>query len=146
MKVELLTHSSIRVIDSKGRTIYLDPFNVANEVHDADVIFITHDHFDHFSLEDINKIYKSDTIFVMPHSLRNQIKSNLVRYVEPYDKELINDLDVEARPACNINKHYHPKANEWVGYVVRIDNESNICRNVTKKRMEIIKSSFQFLS
>ena len=121
MKVELLTHSSIRVTSNSGKVLYFDPFNILNESHDADVIFITHDHFDHFSIKDINKVVKKDTLFVTPYSLRNQIQS---KSLKPYEKRVIDEIEVEARPAYNINKHYHPKSNEWLGFIVKVDNES----------------------
>ena len=51
MKISINAHSSIRVESDK--IIYFDPFQIKEENHDADIIFITHDHFDHFSIEDI---------------------------------------------------------------------------------------------
>jgi L-ascorbate metabolism protein UlaG (beta-lactamase superfamily) len=67
MKINLLTHSSIRVTDNNGRVFYFDPFNIKDEMHDADIIFVTHDHFDHFSIKDINKISKPDTLYILPY-------------------------------------------------------------------------------
>ena len=121
--IELLTHSSIIIIDNKQRVFYFDPFNIRNESHDADVIFITHDHFDHFSIKDINKIAKENTLFVIPYSLRNQMQHSF-KCLKPFEKCLLDDIEVEARPAYNINKHYHPKDNEWLGYIVKIDNQT----------------------
>ena len=121
MKINLLTHSSIRVTDNNGRVFYFDPFNIKDESHDADIIFVTHDHFDHFSIKDINKISKPDTLYILPYSLKGKVNFNNVRYVKPFDR--LEDINVEVRPAYNINKHFHPKNNEWVGYIVKIDNE-----------------------
>jgi len=57
-EVQVLTHSSIKITGKK--TIYFDPLEVREESHDADLILITHDHYDHYSLEDIKKVADTD--------------------------------------------------------------------------------------
>ena len=52
--IEVLYHSSIRI--SKNKVIYIDPFKIDKDYNDADIVFITHDHFDHYSEEDIDKV------------------------------------------------------------------------------------------
>ena len=52
--IEVLCHSSIRI--SKNKVIYIDPFKIDKNYNDADIIFITHDHYDHYSEEDIDKV------------------------------------------------------------------------------------------
>ena len=64
--VEVLYHSSIRITGEK--TVYIDPFGVTTEPRDADLILITHDHFDHFSPEDIAKVRGRETVIVTPAS------------------------------------------------------------------------------
>ena len=67
MMIDKLTvneHSSIRI--GADKVIYFDPFHLVRADHDADIIFITHDHYDHFSPEDIEKCAGSDTLFVAP--------------------------------------------------------------------------------
>ena len=65
--IEVLCHSSIKI--SKGKVIYIDPFKIDKNYNDADIIFITHDHYDHYSEEDIDKVKKEDTIFIVPEKL-----------------------------------------------------------------------------
>ena len=60
-------HSSIRIDD--GKIIYSDPYNIKIAAHDADIILITHSHFDHYSPDDIRKVMKSDTVIVCPTSV-----------------------------------------------------------------------------
>lgn len=121
--VEVLTHSSIRITAEK--TVYFDPFKVAQEYHDADVIFITHDHYDHFSPEDICKIMKPDTLIVAPRRMQDRLaeiklpKDNKISVV-PGQKYEIAGLTVETVSSYNNTKHFHPKENEWVGYVVTL--------------------------
>ena len=65
--IEVLCHSSIRI--NKGKVIYFDPFKIKQDYNDADIIFITHDHYDHYSESDIDKVIKNDTIIVAPEKL-----------------------------------------------------------------------------
>jgi L-ascorbate metabolism protein UlaG (beta-lactamase superfamily) len=116
-------HSSIRIEGSK--VIYFDPFKIEGETHDADIIFITHDHFDHFSPEDIDKVYKDGTIIVVPESMEKNKdlgKYMIKVFVNPEDKNSIDDVTFKAIPAYNHLKPFHPKGNKWVGYVVTMDD------------------------
>lgn len=122
--IEVLHHSSIRI--TAGKTIYFDPFKIAGETHDADIIFVTHEHSDHFSPEDIGKIIRQDTVLVLPEVMREKAWSVDVRpeniiAVKPGEETEICGIPVKAVPAYNNLKHYHPKENKWVGYIVTID-------------------------
>ena len=112
------TQSSIKI-----NNIYFDPFKIEKETHDADYIFITHSHYDHFDIDSINKIKNDNTIIIIPDD--NDIKSKLDNYhvVLPNTSYNINNLVFETIPSYNINKRFHPKDNNWLGYLVTIDNE-----------------------
>ena len=75
--IEVLAHSSIRI--SKNRIIYIDPFNIEKNYNDADLIFITHDHYDHYSEEDIDKVKKDDTVFIVPEELLTKLLKKGIR-------------------------------------------------------------------
>ena len=64
--VRVLTHSAIRIESQDDAVLYFDPFQLAEAPHDADIIFITHDHYDHFSPEDAVKVLKDTTVVVAP--------------------------------------------------------------------------------
>ena len=119
--IEINCHSSIKI--NKGKIIYFDPFKIENKTHDADIIFITHNHYDHYSQEDINKIIKEDTIIVAPKTIENSLDEiqNFI-LVEPNKEYQIKGIEVITIPAYNINKQFHPKTNEWVGYILNINN------------------------
>ena len=90
------------------------------------MIFITHPHWDHFSPEDIVKVMKSDTIIVVPADLTAKVMElgftdDQIITVVPNQELTVRDLNVKTVPAYNIDKDFHPKANNWVGYVVNID-------------------------
>ncbi len=123
--IQVLCHSSIKI--SKEKTIYIDPFKIEKKYNDADIIFITHNHYDHYSEEDIDKIYKQDTIIIIPEALLTKvlekgIKQDKIITVKPNQSYIVEGIKFETIPAYNINKNFHPKENEWVGYVIEINN------------------------
>ncbi len=75
--IEVLCHSSIRI--NKEKVIYIDPFKIDKKYNDADIIMITHDHYDHYSEEDIEKVMKLDTIIVIPVSLSRKVEEMRIR-------------------------------------------------------------------
>ncbi len=124
-RITVNTHSSIRIAAEK--IIYTDPFKLADEPHDADIILITHSHFDHFSPEDLRKAAKSDTVFVIPESMMTDAldaglpEESLITLV-PEQKTEICGIPVETVPSYNIGKPMHPKKNSWLGYVITADH------------------------
>lgn len=124
--VEVLCHSSIKM-KNKNIIIYIDPFKIDNDYNDADFIFITHDHYDHYSEEDINKVVNNDTIIVVPDGLITKlmqigINKDKIIVVEPNKKYSVKGINFETVPAYNINKKFHPKENGWVGYLINLNN------------------------
>ena len=122
--IEVLYHSSIRI--NKEKTIYIDPFKIDRNYNDADIIFITHDHYDHYSEEDIDKVINENTVIVIPEELltkvlKKGINKNAIITVEPNQKYMVQGIKFETVPAYNINKTFHPKENDWVGYVIEIN-------------------------
>ena len=117
--IEINCHSSIKI--NKGKIIYIDPFKIEKEVHDADIIFITHDHYDHYSPKDVEKVIKEDTIIVAPKTVKALSKMKNVILVEPNRTYNVKGINIETIPSYNINKKFHPKDNEWVGYIIEID-------------------------
>lgn len=89
------------------------------------MIFVTHDHYDHYSEEDIDKIKKEDTIIIAPEELltkllRKGFRKDSIITVEPNKKYMIQGMKFETIPAYNTNKQFHPKENGWVGYIIEI--------------------------
>lgn len=115
-------HSSIRIEGEK--IIYFDPYKIDTEYHDADIIFITHSHFDHYSPEDIDKVIKEGTIIVVPQSMATDVEYDNVFTVDPENEYKIGDISFQTISAYNVNKKFHPKENCWVGYVVNFEEKS----------------------
>lgn len=102
-----------------GLMVYIDPWGVTRP-DPADVIFITHAHYDHFSLEDIERIRKADTRIVAPHDIAQELSGDVLA-VRPGDSIDVSGIRGEAVPAYNVSEErleFHPRANEWVGYVL----------------------------
>ena len=121
MNIEINCHSSIKLKGEK--TIYIDPFKIDKTLNDADIILITHDHYDHYSEEDIDKVINKDTIIVAPETIQVSYISNKIKKVEPNKEYEILGIKVETIPAYNINKQFHPKENNWVGYILEIEGK-----------------------
>ena len=122
--IEVLYHSSIRI--SKNKAIYIDPFKIDKDYNDADIVFITHDHFDHYSEEDIDKVINENTTIIIPKELltkilRKGINKNAVITVESNKEYMVQGIKFETIPAYNTNKTFHPKENDWVGYIITLD-------------------------
>ena len=123
--IEVLCHSSIRI--NKEKTIYIDPFKIDRNYNDADIIFITHDHYDHYSEEDIDKVINESTVIVIPEELltkglKKGINKDAIITVEPNKKYMVQGIKFETVPAYNTNKTFHPKENGWVGYVIELND------------------------
>ena len=122
--IEVLCHSSIKI--NKGKIIYFDPFKIDKNYNDADIIFITHNHYDHYSMEDIKKVIKQDTIIIVPKDLLSELlesgyKEEHIIAVNPEETHTVEGIKFQTVPAYNINKQFHPKENGWVGYIIELE-------------------------
>ncbi len=120
--IDVFTQNSIRIRDG-GKTIYIDPFQMREEPRDADLILVTHDHFDHFSPEDIAKVSRPDTVLVVPEKMKTKARdaASLVGRIEtvsPNGSYTIGGVSFATIPAYNNLKPFHPKSAEWVGYIL----------------------------
>ena len=119
-------HSSIRIQDG-DRVIYIDPFRISGTQGDADFILITHDHYDHFSPEDIRKVANRDTILVVPGIMMGKASEVAglvgdIRMVKPEEIGDIGGLAYETVPAYNTGKAFHQKSAGWVGYILTVND------------------------
>ena len=126
-KIEINAQSSIK-IKGEDKIIYIDPYLIEKDNNDADYIFITHEHYDHLSLEDIKKVIKEDTIIVVPESCYSKVVdfgfNNEIHQVKPNNKYSLLDLTFQTVAAYNTDKVYHTQSSEWVGYIIEVDGYS----------------------
>lgn len=127
--VTCLGHSVIKFekkVNDSNLMIYFDPFKLENGLEKADIIFITHAHYDHFSEDDILKIKKDSTIIVATSDLNKRISDlgfleNKIIIVNPNRSYEVSGIKFDTIPAYNIEKSFHPKENNWVGYNIDIN-------------------------
>jgi L-ascorbate metabolism protein UlaG (beta-lactamase superfamily) len=123
--IHWLGHATFRIED--GRTeIYIDPWKLAAGAPKADVILITHAHFDHYSADDIAKIEQPGTIFVAPADVATKLRGKHVVTASPGGSYTVGGLKIQAVPAYNTNKEFHKKSENWVGYVVTLSGGTRI--------------------
>ncbi len=127
--IHWLGHDSFRIADpASGKQIYVDPYQLKRHEPKADVILITHDHFDHLSADDIARLRKPDTIFVAPPAAADQIQGDVIR-VNPGDRVTAAGIPIEAVPAYNTTKFrapgqpFHPKEAGYVGSGITVAGE-----------------------
>ncbi len=122
-----LGHDGFKII-AGGKTIYIDPYQLSKTQHsknDADIVFISHNHFDHLSMDDLKHVIGKKTSIVAAKECVEQLKAAdaaEVKGVAPGDMLTVQGLPVEAVAAYNTNKKFHPKADGKVGFVFTAGN------------------------
>ena len=112
------------LIEYLDKRIFIDPFKLSNndKIGKADLILITHSHYDHCSIEDISKIIKEGTEIVIPvdcQSKLNRLENVKIRIATTGIKMKVLDINVYPFPAYNIGKKFHPKDENWMGFILK---------------------------
>lgn len=104
------------------KTVYIDPWGLSGDTPEADVVFITHAHEDHFSPEDLEEICRAETTVVAPHDVARELSGEVVA-VTPGDAGEAKGVRYQAVPAYNVaeeRRQMHPRENNWVGYILTL--------------------------
>lgn len=147
-RITVNAQSSIRIEGSK--VLYFDPFQVREAAHDADIIFITHEHYDHFEPESIVKVKKESSFLVAPESMKKKVLSSAAAkeeqclFYKPNEVHKTGDIAIKTVPAYNIWKPFHPKGKRWLGYAVTMDNvcyyisgDTDVNEDIRKVRCDV---------
>ena len=127
LKISWLGHDSFRI--KNGKTIFIDPFKIRPTSEKADILLITHEHYDHLSMDDIKKVVNENTTIVTIPAVKKELSSlkvKEVRAVRPGDKLKLGDISIDVVPAYNLNKFresgkvFHPKEDGKAGYIIEI--------------------------
>lgn len=118
-KLEWLGHDGYRLAVG-DQVIYIDPFKLNGEHKAADIILVTHDHFDHCSTEDIEKIQQDSTTIVTESNSAEKLSGSVIT-LKPGENCEVNGITIEAVPSYNTNKKFHPKTNNWLGFIITVD-------------------------
>lgn len=131
IKIQWHGHDTFTI--SNGVTICVDPFKLSKSIT-ADLVLISHNHFDHLSEEDLNKVTNENSIIVTAReclSQLNEIKCKQVIGLLPEEEQTISNVTIKAVPAYNIDKinpdtkkPFHPKEDKKIGFIVTINGKS----------------------
>ena len=143
--IKINKHSSIRIED--GKVLYFDPFQIEDASFDADLVFITHEHYDHFEPKSMEKISKSDTIFIVPLVMKDKMiqagfDEDWCEFMSPGDEIEIGEDDeikIKAVHSYNTDKPNHLKEYDWLGYIVSLGGTSYYVAGDTDDNEDIRK-------
>jgi L-ascorbate metabolism protein UlaG (beta-lactamase superfamily) len=116
-KIVWLGHDCFRIDGDK--IVYFDPYQISPGTK-ADLILVTHEHFDHCSPGDIAKIQKPETVIVTEKDSAKKLEGN-VKIVRPGQTIDVDEIKIEAVSAYNTDKTFHPKENGWLGFIVEME-------------------------
>ncbi len=114
--IHWLGHDTFKVVGEK--VIYTDPFKIKKKDR-ADIILITHDHYDHCSPDDVKKLQGPDTVIVAPSDCAKKLSGN-IKVIKGGEKINVGGIDIETVPSYNTNKQFHTKDKGWVGYIFTV--------------------------
>ena len=138
LNIRVYTQNCIRLQGEK--IVYFDPFKVTDELHDADIVFVTHDHYDHYSPDDIKKVINDGTVFVVPEPMAGKVKNNFsghdVKGLAVGEKAVADGIVIETVASYNKLKPFHPKKAGWLGYIIEIENKKVYVSGDTDKTTE----------
>lgn len=116
-KIVWLGHDGFRIDAEK--TVYFDPYQIEGGPV-ADLILISHEHFDHCSPEDVAKIQAPETVIVTEKDSAKKLTGD-IRILKPGEILDLGDVKIEAVPSYNTDKDFHPRKNGWLGFIVELE-------------------------
>jgi L-ascorbate metabolism protein UlaG (beta-lactamase superfamily) len=118
--IHWLGHAAFYIKAKDGTIIIFDPYKISKNAPQADIVLITHEHFDHCSQGDLEKVTKPDSIIVGPASVARKL-SYQVKILKPGEKISVKAIEIEAVSSYNPNKNFHPRSEGNLGFIVTID-------------------------
>jgi len=125
-------HDSFRIEDA-GRQVYIDPWKIPAGAPKADLVLVTHDHYDHYSEDDVARLSTADTTIIGPPDVAEKVASGIAKsqgaeavFIEAGRTVEAAGLKVTAVPAYNVGKKFHPKSSGWVGYLLTLSDGTTL--------------------
>ncbi len=115
ISLQWLGHASFR-IRHDDTVIYIDPWKLKGSPKDATIVLVSHSHYDHYSAEDVARVSGPDTKLIAPVDVIGEYGNG--QAIKPGQKIEIEGISISGVSAYNPNKQFHPKRNNWVGFVI----------------------------
>jgi len=123
VEISWLGHAAFKIVTNSGLLLYLDPYQIKDGEEKADIIITSHNHFDHFSKNDIKKLMKDDTVVIGPESISRDLKKFNGMGLKLGEKKEIKGINITLVPSYTIKKATHPKSNQWAGTILEIEGK-----------------------
>lgn len=133
--VSWLGHASFQL--SNSLTVYIDPWKIDGEPHDGDIVLISHPHDDHMSRDDIRAVMKEEGRIVACADVVEDLGYGDTLAVNQTIE--INGVKIHGLPAYNVEKDFHPKENNWLGFVIEMDGRRIYYAGDTDAAPEVAK-------
>ena len=123
--IHWLGHDSFRLDGSS--TVYIDPWKLSADAPPADLVLVTHDHYDHFSPDDIARVSTPRTTLIGPASVTAEVDGVAAVTLCAGETATVGGVTVAAVAAYNVDKFrqpgevFHPRAAGGLGYIVELD-------------------------
>lgn len=121
VKIDFLGHAGVMLFN--GKKIAIDPYNISDNVEKADIVLLTHSHYDHCSIKDIEKIVSLGSLIICTADSQSKvmkIEGVQIQVVEVGDEVEFGNIKIEMMAAYNKHKEFHPKSEGWVGYIIKM--------------------------
>lgn len=145
IKLNWLGHDSFKIVIDDNKVLYIDPYKLSEANHnknDADLILISHNHFDHLSIEDLKHVINNETMIIAAIECNEKLKQEgfkNLKNVEPGQTIQEKDIEIEIVSAYNIDKNFHPKDDKKVGFIITCNNMRIYHAGDTDKISEMAK-------
>ena len=120
--IEWLGHATFRITGG-GKTVYIDPWKLKKSEPKADLILISHSHFDHLAADDVAKLRKKETRILCSTDCVGKVEGE-VRGLKPNELVKVGEITVRSTAAYNTNKQFHPREQNWLGFLITIDGQT----------------------
>ncbi len=125
LTVEWKGHAGFFISNSKN--IYIDPYKLNEDNEKADIVLLTHSHYDHCSIEDLKKIVKKGTVIFCSPDCQSKLtridKDIEIKIMAPGQEQEASNIDIKAVHAYNIEESFHQKQEGWLGYIIKVDEK-----------------------
>jgi len=119
VKIQWFGHASFK-ITGPDAVLYIDPWKISDSAKDATIVLVSHSHYDHYSAEDIEKVSGPDTVLIGPADVAGREKDKILK---PGETVAQGDVKITAVASYNPARQFHPKTNNWLGFVIEIDSK-----------------------